>query len=353
MKTQRRHELQTNELADRIGRYLVVIRPYQNAILFGLVAVVVAGCAVFYLYNQRTAQAQLSWSDYFNAFADQKAESLEDVARLHSGSTAALWARQSAGDVNLAQGASQLYSDRKQAEKSLKDAEKQYLAVEQEAAKYPMLLERARYGLAQVYESMCDVEKAKTYYEKVAKTNPESPVGRTAKERSDRLSDESVERFYAWFERQEPVRPRAEESAVGAGPEVPDDLGELPERPDLSFPFSDVSGDEPEPPAGDEMPSDDSDAAAADVTPEEEQPSKEPPADPAADQQAGESKPNDPAAEPSPEPPKETPEGGEEAKPGEAAEPSATPPASEEPGDAAASGDDGPATEPEPGESSS
>ena len=36
MKTQRRHELQTNQLADRIGVYLQKVRPYQKQALYGV-----------------------------------------------------------------------------------------------------------------------------------------------------------------------------------------------------------------------------------------------------------------------------------------------------------------------------
>ncbi len=241
MKTQRRHELQTNTLADRIGHYLQRIRPYQKTILYSVVAVAVLAVALLYLSTQQQAKAGASWEDYFSAMVEQRPEALEEVARLHDGSTAALWARQAAGDMNLAMGASLLYRDRKEAEKNLKDAEKDFLAVEQQGARSPLLLQRARYGLAQAYESLCDVEKARLYYDKVAAAEADSALGQLAQRRREQISGPAADRWFAWFEKQEP-KPPAGMQAAGEGPKVPAGLsGELPERPDLSFPASDIS----------------------------------------------------------------------------------------------------------------
>jgi hypothetical protein len=66
-------------------------------------------------------------------------------------------------------------------------------------------------------------------------------LGKAAKRRFDRLSDKSVQRWYAWFERQEPVPPKMPAGGLGGEPKVSDDLDMLPERPDLSFPASSIS----------------------------------------------------------------------------------------------------------------
>jgi hypothetical protein len=127
MKTQRRHELQTNELADYLGTHLQRIQPYSTHLMVGVIAlaVLLAG-SVYYITKQR-AKRGISWTDYFDAIGARDARSLEEVGKLHNGTKAALWAQQSAGDIKLATGAGSLYSDRKEAEKSLKDAEKLYL----------------------------------------------------------------------------------------------------------------------------------------------------------------------------------------------------------------------------------
>jgi tetratricopeptide (TPR) repeat protein len=295
MKTQRRHELQTNTLADTIGVYLQKVRPYEKPILYGVVAIAVLAGAVLYLSTQQQAKAGASWEDYFSAMVEQRPEALEEVARLHQGSTAALWAQQGAGDIKLAMGASLLYRDRKEAEKNLKDAEKEFLAVEQQGARYPLLLQRARYGLAQVYESLSDIEKARDYYGKVAAAEPDSALGQLAQRRRDQIAGDEADRWFAWFERQEPKPPAGMSPATGGMPKVPADLGgELPERPNLSFPASDVSKQLKEAPAQPAPAAETKPAAppqakstpapeAEPDAPPEPKPAAEPPAKPAAE----------------------------------------------------------------------
>jgi hypothetical protein len=194
-----------------------------------------------YLSNKQTAESGASWSDYLAAFRSEDADALEEVAKLHGGTTAALWARQSAGDIKLAMGSRQLFVDRDEAEDALKDAEEHFLAVENDATGHAELVQRARYGLAQVYESLSKLDKAREYYDEVARSAPESSLGKSAKRRSDRLADKSVQRWYNWFERQEPSPPAMPPGGVGAGPKVSSDLDTLPERPDISFPGSEIS----------------------------------------------------------------------------------------------------------------
>ena len=109
--------------------------------------------------------------------------------------------------MKLSTGAMLLFRDRNEARKNLKDAEKEFLAIEQDGARYPMLLQRARYGLAQVNESLCEVEKARDYYKKVASAEPDSALGKLAQRRHDQIAGRDTERWFAWFEKQVPKPP--------------------------------------------------------------------------------------------------------------------------------------------------
>jgi hypothetical protein len=249
---------------------------------------------------------------------------LTEVARLHGGSTAALWARQAAGDMKLSTGAMMLFRDRDEARKNLKDAEKEFLAVEQDGARYPMLLQRARYGLAQVYESLSEIDKARDYYKKVASAEANSALGRLAQQRHDQIAGKDSDRWFAWFEKQVPKPPAGPVPAPGQGPAVPDNLGVLPETPNLPAagtgtpPVTTV----PQPPAAPEA------APAAPVEP--------PPAAAAPPAAPAEAKPAAAAEAPpaaGPEPPAEAkPEPAPEAKPADAAPSSAEPaPPAEQP----------------------
>lgn len=311
MKTQRRHELQTNTLADHLGQYLLQIEPYTKQILLGIVAVLAIVAAWMYFSAQRQAQSAVGWNDFFGAFAEHNSDGLEEVAKLHHDSNAALWASLTAADIKLAQGAGRLYSDRKEAVKSLEAAEKLYLDVEKRADSQKLLLRRAQFGLGQTYESLSDVKKARQYYEIVGKEAPDSALGKAAKKRFDALSQKPTEEWYAWFEKAEPPPPPRDpnlDSPVGPG-----GLDLSPDRPDLSFPGSEVSkalttpapeeGPSLEPAAPATTPSE----KPADTSPEKpaEKPAEAPAEKPAADAdvppEPAEEKPAEPAENPAEE----------------------------------------------------
>lgn len=287
MKTQRRHELQTNELADYLGRHIQQIRPHAKALSIGAVALVAMILGYLYFASQHASQSGSGWSDYFTAFGDRSADRLEEAATRHAGTTAGLWARQAAGDIKLASGAGLLYTDRKEADKNLKQAEQHFKAVEKEAGGATMLVERARFGLAQVYESLCDVKKAREYYQKVANANPNSALGKAAQRRFDHLGEDSVKRWYAWFERQEPVLASRGKPAGKEEPKVSENLEDLSEKPDLNFPTVEPPKDAGPPPA--EKPQE---------QPAAEKPQQKPAAEKAQEPPAAEKPASSPAKEP-------------------------------------------------------
>lgn len=307
MKTQRRHELQTNQLADRIGAYLQMIRPYQRQMLYGAITIVVLVAAVLYLTSQQRARVAAGWEDYFTALVEQRPEALDEVARLHADSTAALWARQNAGDMRLAEGAAMLYQDRVEASKKLREAAKDLSAVEQSAVGMPMLLQRVRFALAQTYESLFELDKARDYFQKVVAAEPNSALGRLAQRRYDQIAGKQADRWFAWFEKQTPKPPAGMTPAGGAEPNVPSDLSELPDRPNL--PLEIMPATTPETEAKPEP------ASEAKPEPAPETEAKSEPAPEAKPEPAPEAKPETtPAPEAKPEP-------AAEAKPEPAPEP--------------------------------
>ena len=116
-----------------------------------------------------------------------------------------------------------------------------FQAVEKEAGSYPLLVERARYGLAQTYESMCELDEAREYYGKVAQASPKSVLGAAAKQREEQLAGKPAKNWYAWFKDEQPPPPPAAKPA-GAGnlPKVSPDLEFLPNKSDLSKPAAEA-----------------------------------------------------------------------------------------------------------------
>ncbi|MDZ7617690.1 MAG: hypothetical protein U1E05_11835, partial [Patescibacteria group bacterium] len=122
MKSERRHELEHNVLADWLADSLERIRPYQNAILGGVVllaALVVVGSV---WRNMAKQQAAAAWEDYFQSLQAGGPLELEDVVSRHAGSRVAHWAAAAAADQRLITGCNLLFSDKPSAMQELRTA---------------------------------------------------------------------------------------------------------------------------------------------------------------------------------------------------------------------------------------
>ncbi len=159
MKSERRHELEHNALADWTADTLEKIKPYQNAILGGLILVVGMVVAVTLWRNMAQRQATAAWEDYFQAHQTGQPGDLEDVAGRYPGSQVAHWAATAAADLRLTAGCNLLFSDKPSALFELRKAIDLYLPVLQQTRERT-LLERATFGLARAYEAQIDLEKA-------------------------------------------------------------------------------------------------------------------------------------------------------------------------------------------------
>lgn len=234
MKTERRHELQTNKLADWLGNHLEQLRPHGKKILaFAILgaAVIVTGVMIA---KDRQAATAMAWNDFYIAQAGRDREALANVAKSHSGTVVALWAKQSQGDVDLTDGISALYIDRDDAFRSLDDAKQAYTEVVNKGSAYPELMRHSLFGLAQANEATSNLEKAKDFYQKVAQQFPDSPVAVEARERLNAIQNPQVEKFYNWFARQKP-KPRSSMPSLPNLPGMPDNLTTLPDSADLNL----------------------------------------------------------------------------------------------------------------------
>ncbi len=231
MKAERRHELKHNELADWIGELAEGLKPHVTGVLIGLaiLAAIVLG-SVWY-FSLETATASRAWSDYFDAFSQRDPQkALQNLATEQSGSKAAWWAIEAVADMNLGEGAAMLFSDRTEANKRLEAAKEAYLKVE--ASGDPMLRTRARLGLGKVYESLCEPEKAREYYDKVATSEKDSAIGKAAAADAKRMKDAREVEFLAWFHKQTPKRPAPLPGVGGLSPGLPSNM---PDRPDATL----------------------------------------------------------------------------------------------------------------------
>jgi hypothetical protein len=313
MKAERRHELQTNVLADWLGKHIEQIQPHSTTIFAVIVAACVVIAAYFYFTGKQTASAGRSWEAFYGAVADNDVESLLSVSQRFSGTDASLWSQQFMADMQLGEGASLLFRNRKDAESALKNARENYESILKQAAPGSLLQTRARFGLAQTFECLGDIAQAKHYYEMVAASDAalREEAGRCV----ERLSSDTAVEWYEWFAAHEPRFPSFADNDPSTGTpgspptepfsgdamDLPNDLSDLPDRPDLSLPGTadPSSGDEnkgdpssaentssqssapdksQDPPAAsrDDPPSSAADRDPASVTPEPKPPAPDP-----------------------------------------------------------------------------
>ena len=225
MKTERRHELQTNVLAGSLARWIEVAKPYSRAALAIVIALVAAIFAWGYFSSQASRKQADGWDEYFDAMARRDPrEGLGDIVERYSGTSVAHWARVVLADIQLDDGTNRLFVDKTGAREELRKTIEAYQAILIESDQ-PMLLQRATFGVARAREALgTDLAKAREDYRSIAKKWPDSPFAAAAEARAKDLDRLDTKNFYDWFAKYEPPRPMANEPGIpGARPEFMND----------------------------------------------------------------------------------------------------------------------------------
>lgn len=232
MKTERRHELATNSLADWLGEKIDALKPYSTAISATVLAVAVAVFAYVYWSQKNQARQAAGWEKYFQALDERGREDadarLRDVAEDFSKSSPGAWARLSLADSQLAVGVDKLFNDRPASRQTLDDAIENYRLVLDSAPPDSPLAERATFGVAEAYESKNELDKAREQYRSLVERWPEGAFTAMAQQRLDDLDRKSTMDFYDWFGKQSP-KPKQPKGPGMPGEKPPFDLGNLPD----------------------------------------------------------------------------------------------------------------------------
>lgn len=282
MKSQRRHELQTNYLADHLGTAVETSKPYAMWVSLAIAAVVVVAIGYGIYASQTAKAASQAWGEYYFNIGTSDPEVLQQIAEDHPGTAASNWALQAWADNQLLVGLDQIYNDRKQAEETIQGAIEAYQGILKSTYE-PELKTRAAIGLAQAYESLGKLDDASRYYQQVIGTSQDGFAGMAAQRLAWIKSGEGKS-FYDWF--------ASVRSTPAAPPAFPSDLSKPPQTPDISFPQKQnpltLPGAEPTPPTPQ------SEAAPGDAAPAATPPATaKPEAGTPADAQPADAKPAD------------------------------------------------------------
>ena len=186
MKSEHRHELESNELAQWLEQALDKIRPYK---MYLVVAVGVALGAVFVnsMMSRRAAeQRELAWRAYALASYTQDLE-LNDLREAasseeYAGSKMQEWAYIAWADRQLLLAIRSYFIDRDESTNHIKAAQNIYATLASGTSDL-QIQDRARLGLARIYELQDKVEEARKAYAEVG--GDFAPVAKAAIERLD------------------------------------------------------------------------------------------------------------------------------------------------------------------------
>ena len=190
MKAEHRKELQTNVLADRLGKAIQGIKegPSRGTMLIVGGAALVGLLVFLWWYFATSAReaASARWVQWdtlstpaaLEGFAQTKDSDAKPMAHL---------ARFQLARLYLQGGLREVGSNRGQAQEDLRKAAGLYEELANEPSDVPLLQQEALLGAGKAYESLGDVEKARGFYKKLADGHPNTAFGKDAHAQLERL----------------------------------------------------------------------------------------------------------------------------------------------------------------------
>jgi len=217
MKTQRRHELHTNVLAEWLGKHLERIQPIVGWVVAGVVALVLAILAYSYFTSRSETQILDGWTaiaKYGNEASsaannndtprfNDATRNLAQVVSDYSGTPVATFAEATLADIHLARGQALMWSNRPEALQSLREAVTRYNSAI-DSTQEPLLRNRLRMNLGTTSEWMFQVDEAKRAYQQVE----EGVFEPAAKKALAALERAEAEQLFQRLEKYEPATPQ-------------------------------------------------------------------------------------------------------------------------------------------------
>lgn len=193
MKSERRHELEENELAKSLGESVGFLKKHLNQILAGLIVLVLVIWIISYTVRGRSSAAQAEWTQYQQLLAPQSQEALVAapgnlmaLADETKHESLGAWASLAAGDI-----AYQAYIQMPLQGQDIRDSMKSQAAqgYQKVVSEYPEQVEQvalAHIGLGMLAEAEADMTRAQQHYEQAIALGARGASGVVARA-TDRL----------------------------------------------------------------------------------------------------------------------------------------------------------------------
>ncbi len=148
MSSERRHQLEHNELAVWLFKVNKSIEPYSKQIAVFVSLSIVALLAWSFLSSEEVAKRSDATLQLIQASGSGDIELLGQVAEAYQGTTSGNWAKLYEGQALVSQGIQAIFSDRSGAEEMLQQAEDVLLSAVNSSTE-TLLVSRDHYGIAQ------------------------------------------------------------------------------------------------------------------------------------------------------------------------------------------------------------
>ncbi len=204
MKSEHRHDLETNWLAKRLKVVIEQSQPYASTVAGVAAAVVLALLAWTYFAGSSSARHSDAWNSFNQAVIERQpdVERLRELAEEHPGTTMQQLSDVTWADSQVWLAARNYLFDRTGAVEALEKASSRYQSV-LGTSNDERLLNRAQLGMARIYEIRGELDKAREEYLKVKGGNEAY-----AKAQAERLATPESKETYAWLAKAQPARPR-------------------------------------------------------------------------------------------------------------------------------------------------
>jgi predicted negative regulator of RcsB-dependent stress response len=228
MKSERRHELERNVLADWLKEAIDTVKPYTTAIAAAILLVLVASLTITWWSSRASAESGAAWDAFSTALDSRSVAELDRIAETHPKSRVGQWAALTAGELLLREGCDTLFSSKASANQQLRRATDNFIGVLDQSSDRG-LLERATFELARAREAQNQLPQAIEKYEQVVKEWGGGTFAPLAQQRLDDLKRKSSKVFYDEFAKYDP-KPAYSDNP-GKGPAF--DASALPDNPSV------------------------------------------------------------------------------------------------------------------------
>ena len=199
-KTERRHELQQNDLAAYLDRANKRIEPYSKQILAGILLVLAVSVAYSFYNSERAAESSMATMELIQNtnVPSQDSEALSDINTNYVETSAGKLAKLYEGMALVSQGNQDIYTERAAAEESLEKGI-QVLTDTASSTDDALIKSRAHLGVALANVTLGNNEAAIDAYKQVIAANESEAMVENANSRIEILSSASNQEFATWF----------------------------------------------------------------------------------------------------------------------------------------------------------